>query len=148
MSRLQPQVHFFHLWFSLPLKCLKHFRPRTDLLLHGYFFAQDPINDCDSQSVSYRMTQRHCSYIFHRKKYWNLSPRILGEIFMLNLRFTSLQYFDLLFAKNEPFLSLITITMCDLQKLWKDDEPSLKFIYSEKATKFCEISTLLLTGTT
>ena len=25
---------------------------------------------------------------------------------------------------------------------------SLKFIYSEKATKFCEISTLLLTGTT
>ena len=24
----------------------------------------------------------------------------------------------------------------------------LKFIYSEKATKFCEISTLLLTGTT
>ena len=26
--------------------------------------------------------------------------------------------------------------------------PKLKFIYSEKATKFCEISTLLLTGTT
>ena len=26
--------------------------------------------------------------------------------------------------------------------------PSLKFTYSEKATKFCEISTLLLTGTT
>ena len=24
----------------------------------------------------------------------------------------------------------------------------LKFIYSEKATKFCEISTILLTGTT
>ena len=24
----------------------------------------------------------------------------------------------------------------------------LKFVYSEKATKFCEISTLLLTGTT
>ena len=43
---------------------------------------------------------------------------------MLNSRFTSWQYFDLLVAKNGPsFLSLIKI--CDLQTLWKDDEPSL-----------------------
>ena len=29
-----------------------------------------------------------------------------------------------------------------------DNVPLLKFIYSEKATKFCDIFTLLLTGTT
>ena len=37
----------------------------------------------------------------------------------------------------------IGLIMFDLRKLF-----DLKFINSEKATKFCEISTLLLTGTT
>ena len=31
---------------------------------------------------------------------------------------------------------------------WSKKAKMLKFIYSEKATKFCEIVTLLLTGTT
>ena len=35
-----------------------------------------------------------------------------------------------------------------LQKDLKPAVSKLKFIYSEKATKFCEIFTLLLTGTT
>ena len=110
VSRLQPQVHFFHR--SL-LKCLKYFRPRTDLLLHGCFFAQNPINECASQSVRYRMTQRNFSDIFTLQKWGNLSPRVLCENYKV-------AYF---LQNNGPFLSLIT--MCDLQKLWKFEEQSL-----------------------
>ena len=41
------------------------------------------------------------------------------------------------------------VSLCDVMKYTqKDGQKKLMFIYSENATKFCEISTLLLTGTT
>ena len=41
------------------------------------------------------------------------------------------------------------VSLCDVMKYTqKDGQKKLMFIYSENATKFCEISNLILTGTT
>ena len=57
-----------------------------------------------------------------------------GHKILRNLYLT----FDCMYCRQKFLLFSLLFKMA-----WK-----LKFIYSEKATKFCKISTLLLTGTT
>ena len=78
-----------------------------------------------------------------------LSPRSKKKYKLFLLQFFASHYFR---AKNMSHIgSLIdnSVTFIFFHELFNQTDPNLlKFIYSEKATKFYEIFTLLLTGTT
>ena len=117
MSRLQPQVHFFHLWF---LWCAWNILDRGQT----YFCMATFLHKTQSMNLTLNLLvtvwPREIVATFYIEKILKFKPYILYETFMLNLKFIRRQYFDLLFAKKWPFSELNKdVPFADIVKGWR-----------------------------
>ena len=141
------------------------------LILMNYWNCADTVQPKKCYTL-YKMEQTSsksrrfdwCLELYSHNLLWNLQQfkKILNELAL----WTNLVYCHKVpkapimsgfYLKPGPSMDILSITIsnskilnCFVWRHWTNQLKSLliKFIYSEKATKFCKIFTLLLTGTT